>query len=176
MSLRDEAALADAERTLTSIAASEIEFELPPYSLAYLQALHRHLFRDIYDWAGALRTIDLSKGSTRFCTINRIVPEAEIVFRGLAQLNWLEGMERPALVQALAVHYGDLNMVHPFREGNGRAQRLLFEHLIINAGFQIDWWRVDEASWLQANIDAATCDYQGLQAVFDACVGEPIVD
>lgn len=176
MSLQDNDELVGAERALTSIAASEIEFEPPPYSLEYLRALHRHLFRDVYHWAGALRTIDLSKGSTRFCTVDRIVPEAERVFQRLAQADWLEGVGRSVLVQALALHYGDLNMVHPFREGNGRAQRLLFEHLIINAGYQIDWWRVDEARWLQANIDAVTCDYQGLQAVFEACVGEPIAD
>lgn len=48
-------------------------------------------------------------------------------------------MARPDLVTAAAELYGDLNIIHPFREGNGRAQRILFEHLIINAGYQVDW-------------------------------------
>lgn len=63
-------------------------------------------------------------------------------------------------------------MIHPFREGNGRAQRLLFEHLIINAGYQISWEPITEAEWLKANIDAVTCDYSALAQVFEKCIGD----
>jgi len=69
--------LAEAERELTAIAADEIDFNPPPYSLDYLQSLHRYLFQDIYDWAGEIRTVDISKDDTRFCTVTRIEAEAE---------------------------------------------------------------------------------------------------
>jgi cell filamentation protein len=166
--------LAGAERELTRIAASEIELSPPPYDLTYLQGLHRHLFQDVYDWAGEIRSIDISKGSTRFCKVDRIAAEAEKVLAELAKVDWLQGMNRPDLVKAAAMAYGDLNMVHPFREGNGRAQRLLFEHLIICAGRQIDWGSVTQQEWLQANVDAVVCDYTGLERIFDKSIGDLI--
>jgi len=47
-------------------------------------------------------------------------------------------------------------MIHPFREGNGRAQRILFEHIIINAGYEISWWTAEPGEWVLANVDAVT--------------------
>lgn len=172
--LTDDEALHYAERLMSEIAASEIEFDLPPYGLAYLQKIHRQLFAYAYEWAGELRTVDISKGETRFCTISRIEAEAEKLFGQVAKAAWFEGLARSELVRSVAEFYGNLNMIHPFREGNGRAQRLLFEHLIINAGYQISWWAVDELEWLQANMDAVHCDYRALTTIFDRCIGQPI--
>lgn len=174
LGIRDDAVLVNAERELTMIAASEIDFGLPPYDLNYLCKIHKQLFGDLYGWAGDIRTIDISKGNTRFCWVKRIKPEADKIFQQLAGAGWLEGLSRDDLVPLVAEFYGDLNIVHPFREGNGRAQRLLFEHLIINAGYQIDWWQVDKAEWLQANIDAVGCDYMAMTIIFDRCIGQAI--
>lgn len=159
---------------MTSIAASEIEFISPPYDLSTFKSLHKQLFQDIYEWAGEVRTIDTSKDQTRFCTADRIVPEADKIFRRLQAENWLEGLSRAELIKRIAEYYGDLNVVHPFREGNGRAQRLLFEQIIINAGFQIDWWPVGEGEWLQANVDAVSCHFETLEHVFERCIGEAV--
>lgn len=166
--------LEEAERELTSLAASEIEFSPPPYHLAYLQSLHRHLFQDLYGWAGEIRTVDIAKDDTRFCIVSRIEAEAKKVFDRLARQDWLEHCERAELVIAVAEYYGDINMLHPFREGNGRVQRLMFEHLIINAGYQISWWEVEPEDWKQGNIDAVACDYGRLETIFDRCIGQPI--
>jgi cell filamentation protein len=166
--------LAEAERELTTIAANEISFALPPYDLSYLQSIHRQLFNDVYDWAGEIRTIDIAKGDTRFCSFHRIEPEASKLFLALSKAHWLEELSRADLVMAAAKYYGDLNVIHPFREGNGRAQRIVFEHLIINTGYQVDWWQVDEDEWLQANIDAVVCDYKAIASVFDKCIGDEI--
>ena len=65
-------------------------------------------------------------------------------------------------------------MIHPFREGNGRAQRILFDHIIINAGHEISWWEVEEHEWIQANIDAVVCDYQLMTRIFHRCIGQAI--
>ncbi|MEN5065217.1 putative adenosine monophosphate-protein transferase Fic [Achromobacter aegrifaciens] len=176
LDIRDDALLAQAEQDLSEIAASQIDFSLPPYDLAYLKRLHRTLFQDLYDWAGELRTIDISKGGTRFCNTSRIEPEADKIFAALARANWFKELPRSALIAEAAVAYGDLNMIHPFREGNGRAQRLLFEHLIINAGYEISWWSVEQREWVDANVAAVICDYAPLEAVFQRCVGQPIAD
>ena len=65
-------------------------------------------------------------------------------------------------------------MIHPFREGNGRAQRILFDHIIINAGHEISWWEVEESEWIQANVDAVVRDYQLMTEIFQRCIGQAI--
>ncbi|MND63256.1 putative adenosine monophosphate-protein transferase fic [compost metagenome] len=174
LGLLDDKALNEAELSLSAIAASEIEFSPPPYDLPALQRIHRQLFGDLYDWAGELRSVDIAKGGTQFCHVTRVEAEANKIFLSLANANWLEGLDRSDLVAVAAEHFGDLNMIHPFRDGNGRAQRILFEHLIINAGYEISWWPVEEGEWLQANIDAVLCDYGALVRIFERCVGRPI--
>ena len=172
LNIEDDEALSEAEREITELAAEDIEFEPPPYDLATLQRIHRQLFADIYDWAGDIRTVDVSMGDTRFCTTQRIVPEAEKLFDQLAGKGWFEGLPRHVFIDALSELYGELNMVHPFREGNGRALRLLFEFIIVNAGYEISWSGVDEDEWLEANIlSALAVDASGLRAIFEKCVG-----
>ncbi len=174
LGLTDDEALNEAERGLSEIAVSKIDFDLPPYDLSYLQRIHQQLFADIYDWAGELRTVDISKGTTHFCNLARIEVESAKLFKRLAEANWYEGISRSELVAAVAELYGDLNMIHPFREGNGRAQRILFEHIVINAGYEISWWAVEEHEWIRANIDAVICDYRAMTQIFERCIGQPI--
>jgi len=174
LNVTNDEILSEAERALSEVAADAIEFAQPPYDLRYLKALHNRLFSDLYEWAGELRTVDISKGTTHFCTTTRIEPEAEKLLTSLAKANWFQGMDRAQLVTASAELFGDLNVVHPFREGNGRTQRILFEHIIVNAGYEISWWAVDAEEWTQANIDAVVCDYRALREVFERCVGQSI--
>lgn len=68
----------------------------------------------------------------------------------------------------------NISVVHPFREGNGRTQRILFEHLIMNAGFEISWWGVEPDQWIHANIAAFNCDLGPMEDVFERCIGRPI--
>ncbi|MDQ7915601.1 Fic family protein [Pseudomonas sp. 102515] len=174
LDIQDDGLLAAAERDLSRLAAGELTFELPPYDLGYLCRLHRLLFQDIYAWAGELRTLDIAKNSTRFCTVQRLIPEADKLFNRLRAKNWFEGHPRDALIVLSAEFYGDLNMVHPFRDRNGRAQRLLFEHLIINGGYQIDWSPVGRDEWIDANVAAVHCGYAGLERIFARCIGSAI--
>lgn len=75
-----------------------------------------------------------------FCNVTRIEAESTKLFRRVASAGGFEAVARPALVVAAAELHGDLNIIHWFRDGNGRAQRILFEHLIISAGYQIERW------------------------------------
>lgn len=176
LNIEDDEELAEAEAELTELAVEEIEFDAPPYDLDYFQSLHRQVFEDVYEWAGELRSIDMSKGTTRFCTCKRIAPEANKLFRQLADENYYEGYKREAFVAAIAEFYIEMNMVHPFREGNGRAQRLLFEHIIINAGFEFDLEGIAQQEWVAANIAGVSCDYEPMTALFDRCIGASLND
>ena len=159
---------------LSAVAAATLEFSPPPYNLASLQKIHRTLFSDLYDWAGELRTVGISKQDTRFCQPDYMEKEAGKIFKGMALANWFEGMSRSDLIVAVADAYSALNVVHPFGEGNGRTQRILFEHLVMNAGFEISWWGVENDEWLYANIAAYNCVLEPLQQVFDRCIGQQI--
>lgn len=172
LNIHDEDLLQEAERELSEIAACTLRLHPAPYDLSFLQLIHKTLFSDVYEWAGELRTVNIKKGDTLFCTAERIVPEAEKIFRAMAHASRFTGTTKTDLVVKVAEAYGDLNVIHPFRDGNGRSQRILFEHIIINAGFTVDWWLVDTADWVPANIDAVACDYRGLETIFKRCIGK----
>ncbi|WP_017461769.1 putative adenosine monophosphate-protein transferase Fic [Dyella ginsengisoli] len=155
-----------AEREITTLTAKRIHFRQPPYNLDYLRSLHRQLFSDLYDWAGELRSVDISKGGTRFCTCTRVVVESQKLFNALQAKNWLRGMEKGEFCEALAEYYCEFNMVHPFREGNGRVQRLFFEHLALSAGYDFDWADVNQVEWIQANIDGVNVNYGTMANIF----------
>ncbi|WP_209286165.1 Fic/DOC family protein [Marinobacterium alkalitolerans] len=140
--------------------------------MTFLQNLHECLFSDVYTWAGKIRTTDISKGSTRFCTVSRIKPEADKLFHALEHQDWLSNCSREELVCNMAESCGDLNMIHPFREGNGRIMRMWCDFIIINAGFEVDWESVEPDLWLKASIDSATCDFRAMKVVFDHCIGD----
>lgn len=172
--IRDGALLHEAERDISNFNADTIEFSPPPYDLNYLKAIHRVLFQEIYSWAGELRTVDISKADTRFCTVRRIEKESEKIFESLKEEDYLTSLSRDQLVEKAAEYYGDINVIHPFREGNGRPQRIFFEHLIVNAGFAISWDGIDPERWIKANEASVVCNYTPLANIFESCIGGPL--
>lgn len=135
------------------------------FDLAHLQAIHRYLFADVYEWAGELRTIDIAKGGHLFARHLYIESAAAPLFRQLVQEKHLAGLD-PAAFSNRAAHYlGELNALHPFREGNGRAQREFISHLALNVDYYIAWENVTRADMLQASIEAhkgTTTKFAGL--------------
>lgn len=176
LNIKNDVSLEIAERDLTEIAAESIDFSAPPYDFALLKFLHQRLFEDIYTWAGEPRTIDISKGDTRFCVASRILPEAQKLFRQLEAKQWLMDLPKEELIPEIAEFCGDLNVIHPFREGNGRTLRLLCDFIVINSGFEVDWNPVGSDLWMQASIDAVVCDYRKMNQVFELCIGESLSD
>lgn len=167
LDLTDEAALEAAEIELTQARVEQLQPDFDSISLSALRDIHRFLFQDIYEWAGELRTIDISKGSTRFANVNRVEPEAKKLFRQLAQENYLVALPREQFVAKLAHYYCELNVVHPFLDGNGRAQRILFEVISINAGYLLHWEPIGRKEWLEANIAAYNCKLEPLVVLLD---------
>ena len=173
LGLTDDALLADAEIELTESRIAGFEPDFENISLSGLCAIHLYLFQDLYDWAGQLRTVDISKGTSRFANVSRIEPEAEKLFRQLAKENHLAELPREQFVARLAHYYSELNVIHPFRDGNGRAQRLLFEVISINAGYALRWGPIARDDWMNANIAAYHCRLAPLIALLDRTL-EPI--
>ncbi|MBO0805290.1 MAG: Fic family protein [Nocardiopsaceae bacterium] len=110
--------------------------------LGELQEIHRHLFQDVYDWAGQLRTVDIRKnveGAEFFLPVAMIDRAAAFAAGELASENMLRGLDRESFVNRLSYHYDQFNYIHPFREGNGRVQRVFWNRIARDAGWQLDW-------------------------------------
>ncbi|MBJ7312068.1 putative adenosine monophosphate-protein transferase Fic [Rugamonas sp. CCM 8940] len=162
LGITDRDALDAAEIELSQARIEQYEPNFDDISLPALREIHFHLFQDLYDWAGELRAVDISKGNTRFANASRIVPEANKLFQQLGQENYLIGLPRAQFLARLAHYFGELNVIHPFRDGNGRAQRLMFEVISINAGFALRWAPIEQAEWVEANIAAYNCRLEPL--------------
>lgn len=170
--LRSQEALDDAERVAVSFRSVEIlrsscENE---FSFAFYCSLHEKLFGDIYDWAGKLRTVDLSKKGTTFFACENLAECGEKLFSRLAEANWFPGTDRDTLVSEVAEFYHDLNMLHPFREGNGRTQRLFIILLLRRAGYDIDFADCDTDALMIATIFAAQGVMDSLRSFFDKAI------
>jgi cell filamentation protein len=95
LNITDQNLLDQAELEFTQWRMEQYEPDsFDDFSLAALQKIHRHLFQDLYAWAGAIRTVDISKGNTRFANIHRIGPEADKLFQNLQFENRLTGLNR----------------------------------------------------------------------------------
>lgn len=166
LNIKDLNSLEAAERDITAATIRRIGFKHPPYDIEYMKFLHKKLFSDLYDWAGSIRIVDISKKETRFCNCGRIVPEAQKLFTALEREKWLSNLKKDDFCERLAEYYCEFNMIHPFREGNGRVQRLLFEHLAIAAGYDLNWGSIQKSEWIQANIDGVNVNYEPMNQIF----------
>ena len=167
LGISDEKRLEEAEREITEASIHNVKASKPPYNLKYLQNIHATLFSELYDWAGEIRNVNISKGGTAFCFVPYIVPEIGKLFKKLEDENYLQNLSNDKFVAGLAWYYAEFNVIHPFREGNGRAQRLFFEHLAAYNGYALDWSIISQYEWINANIDSVNVDSQRLADIFE---------
>jgi cell filamentation protein len=150
------------------------ELEIRPvegdFDLRHLCAIHRRIFGDVYDWASAIRTVDIAKGMY-FCRCDAIESESRRIFGAIADGNYLASLSREPFIIRLAEHWGEVNALHPFREGNTRTQRVFFQQLARVAGWHIDWTRVDYAAFIKARYEnLRTADAHALAEVLDPAI------
>ena len=145
LGLTDSADLAREEERISKKKAVEL-FEtglldtLPAGKFVTLQAIHKYLFEDIYDFAGEIRTVNMAKGNFRFAPLMYLQAALENIDK-MPQSNFDEIVEK----------YVEMNIAHPFREGNGRSTRIWLDHILKNEiGKVIDWSKVDKEDYLLA--------------------------
>ena len=113
---------------------------LPAGKFVTLQAIHKYLFEDIYDFAGEIRTVNMAKGNFRFAPLMYLQAALENIDK-MPQSNFDEIVEK----------YVEMNIAHPFREGNGRSTRIWLDHILKNEiGKVVDWNKVDKEDYLLA--------------------------
>lgn len=121
--------------------------------LAHLQAIHHHLFQDVYEWAGELRTVDMFKNEPgEYMPHDRIQMGMHDVHRRVVETNVVSAADPWEFSAKAAEIIGDTNHTHPFREGNTRTQLQFLQQLGERAGHEIDLSRIDEAGWSEAKI------------------------
>ena len=113
---------------------------LPAGKFITLQAIHKYLFEDIYDFAGEVRTVNMAKGNFRFAPLIYLQAALENIDK-MPQSNFDEIVEK----------YVEMNIAHPFREGNGRSTRIWLDHILkTEIGKVVDWSKVDKEDYLLA--------------------------
>lgn len=174
LGITDAGELAQAEANFTSVRITQLRRHPLPgrYDLPHLQAFHRHIFGDVYDWAGELRTVSLGKGGL-FCLPQHLISFGEEVFGKLARAEHLRGLDRPDFVDGLTELLADINALHPFREGNGRTQRSFLTQLARDAGHTIRWSVMGSAVNVAASRAAHRGDNNALRAMLDQLVDQP---
>ena len=139
------------------------------FDLPHLQTIHRIVFQDIYSWAGEVRTIPIAKNHP-FCLPQFIEEQATQLFASLASEQGLVNLKCEVFIDRLTHFMSELNAIHPFREGNGRSQRMFFELLASDAGYVLDWSQTTEAENIAAHIAAMEGDTRLLRAMISAVV------
>jgi cell filamentation protein len=148
--IRDAETLARFERMET---ANRIE-TLPsgiPLTADGFRTVHRHIFHNVYEWAGQIRTVDIAKNNDLFCRVFFVERELEKCLKSLRAEDCLRGLSPETFAQRAAFYVSELNAIHPFREGNGRTTRAFLGILGEQAGHRIEMQRIDPEAWIDAS-------------------------
>ena len=144
--IRDWEVLSKFEMDMSTRRASELLKRKKPsgkFDIAHLRQIHHYIFQDVYEWAGELRTVNIARpGQYFFAFHHMIVPCLDTAFTKLTSERLLNGLDAVQFSQRAAYYMGELNAVHPFRDGNGRTQREFIRQVGLQSGQAIRWSRV----------------------------------
>lgn len=151
LGLRDAARLQAFEEEISRERAAE---PLPAGRLdaGHYKAIHRHLFQDVYSWAGKPRTVRMTKGDSSFCYPEYIEDQLAKLFDWLKRRHYLSDLTAEEFSTAAAHFLSELNVIHAFREGNGRTQLAFLALLAARAGHPLELDRLDPGAFLAAMI------------------------
>ena len=167
--LRDDGALEEFESAMTFARAAE---PLPAgrFSVSHYRAIHRHLFQDVYSWAGRFRTVRLTKGRSTFCYPEHVAREMQRLFSWLKDGRFLQDRSPYEFAAGAAHCLAELNAIHPFREGNGRTQLTFLALVAEHAGHPLDLDRLDAEAALDAMIQSFNGEEKPLRVLIERLV------
>jgi len=146
----------------SSIEVSDYLKSCSEITLYEWRKVHSMCFADIYEWAGELRTIRVAKGSTVFAYPENIIGEADKIFD---EINILL-KDAKLTLEKIAELFTEANVLHPFREGNGRTQRILFREVMRRAGYSVDYSLTDQTKMINAMVHGYNANYAPVITLF----------
>ena len=174
LGITNSSKLAEEEEKITKKKALELfdkkiieNFEIGTFK--GLQEIHKYLFQDIYYFAGKIRDENISKGEFRFASFEYIESELNRLMEELKSENYLEGLNKEELAKRLAYYLSELNVLHPFREGNGRTTREFIRQLALKNGYKLNLSKVMPEEVLNASIESIV-DTKHLEKIFNECL------
>ena len=172
LGFRDQAKLDAFEAEVTAERATQ---PLPAGGLSYrhYRAIHRHLFQDVYAWAGKIRTVRISKGGNTFCYPEHIDREMRQLFQKLAKARYHERLDARTFAGKAAHVLAELNAIHPFREGNGRTQLSFLVALAERAGHPLPLDELDPKAMIEASIASFDGDEKPLGDLIERSIPYP---
>jgi len=152
--IRDAKHLLSIEKTITSTKIGELRNKpiKGQFDIDHLKKIHKYIFGDIYPFAGEFRDESIIKGNVRFANPLYIEENSIKLFKELKNENYLVGLDKDKLSQRLAYYFAEINILHPFREGNGRTQREFIREVALLSGYDIDWRLIDRSEYMNASI------------------------
>lgn len=170
LNIKDNKLLKIAEEEITLI--KQMELLKNPikgnFTKAHLMNIHRFIFEDIYSFAGKIRREQISKADTLFYPPNLIDRELDKVFTKIKEKNMLKETDEDKIFDNLAYVMAELNIIHPFREGNGRTIREFIRLMAKRMGYELNWGDIDKEELLKASI-SSVYDYRTLIWVLEVC-------
>jgi cell filamentation protein len=169
--IRDSDVLARFEAEATSRRIVQLINSPVPgrFDTAQLKAIHKHIFQDIYVWAGQFRTVNISKGGHPFGAAVFVEPALNELLQKLSAENYLQAVNPEVFASRAGYFLGEINAAHPFREGNGRTQREFIRELGLHAGFVFDLSRITRDQMIAASRESfQTGDSSALAGLISA--------
>lgn len=170
LNIQDQQLIDDIETLLLNDAYDHffklIQRRTVTFDLAYLCTIHKYFLGTLYPWAGKIRTIDLSKDETLFAPI-KFIDTSVKTFKAVLKRS-IPSSDDPKLMVArkLAVIHNEFNVLHPFREGNGRTIRLFLDLLAVSIGYHpIDWSKRSHKTYIQACVNGMVQNHEPMKRI-----------
>lgn len=170
LNIRENKLLKTAEEEITLI--KQMELLKNPikgnFSKNHFMNIHKFIFEDIYSFAGKIRREQISKADTMFYPPNLIDRELDKLFTVIKEKNMLKETDEETIFDNLSYIMAELNIIHPFREGNGRSIREFIRLMAKRMGYDLNWGNADKEKLLEASIMSVD-DYKVLIGILAAC-------
>lgn len=173
--IKNNEVLEEVERTIVFAKLYELRQNknIGNFDIKHVVEIHKFLFEDIYPFAGKFRTENIAKGNTLFADWNFLESELKRILEELKNENYLNGLEKNQLSKRLAYYMAELNVLHPFREGNGRSTREFIRQLAFKNNYILDLTNMLPKEMLNASIKSVV-DTTDLEKIIYECLKKDI--
>lgn len=154
LDIKDKKLLKEADSLYSAQRLLELQAEpiSGNFDLEHLKDIHHYIFQDLYEFAGKIREEDIIKGNTHFAKSEHIIPNAKKLFNELKNENYLQGTSVEKFAEKASYYMAELNVLHPFRDGNGRAIREFIRCLALKCVYKLNWNSISKDDLFDASV------------------------